>query len=77
MSSTSVNTERLRILLACARPLAARILELRIQFRGDDGQPDGEAVTAVTSLLTDKLKLALLGRNVEREWKNGQKRPRN
>lgn len=67
MSNTSLRAERLRILLACARPMAARILKLRVKFRATNGLPDNNAIAAVAALLRDKLKLAILGGEVESE----------
>lgn len=67
MSAESATTEGLQILLACARPMAARMLKLHVKFRTQNGWPEEEAVKAVSSLLTDRLKLALLGGEMEHD----------
>lgn len=65
MSATPVNPHRLRILIACARPIAARLLKLQITFRSSNTSPDKDAIASVISLLREKLKLAVIGSNVD------------
>jgi len=60
MNAGTAAPGHLRILFACARPLAARILKLRVRFQSDNGKPEKETVVAVASLLQEKLKLAIL-----------------
>lgn len=60
MSAIPVETDRLRILLACARPMATRILELEVTFPSDNSQPDESAVSAVFEVLREKLKLVIV-----------------
>lgn len=67
MSAVSVATDRLRMLLACARPMAARLLKLQVRFSTDNGQASQSSVTAAVSLLRDKLKLAVLGGEVDND----------
>ncbi len=58
MTQTAQAVKPLRVLLACARPLASKTLKLQIQF--EPGQ-DGSAFETVDSLLRNDLKLTILG----------------
>ena len=60
MIQTTPDVKKLRILLACARPMASRTLKLQVHFEPDQG---GSAAEDVEALLRDELKLTVLGAN--------------
>ncbi|MHC1730102.1 MAG: tetratricopeptide repeat protein [Syntrophobacteraceae bacterium] len=60
MTMPNVSSERFRILLACARPVAARTVKLKVKLVAGNAQQLSETRAAVTSFLEEKMMLAVL-----------------
>ncbi|MHC1730104.1 MAG: AAA family ATPase [Syntrophobacteraceae bacterium] len=65
MTVQNVPGERFRILLACARPMAARIVKLKVRLVANDVEKVRETHAALISLLEEKMKLAVLREEIE------------
>ena len=57
MNSPTVSTKRLRILVACARPMAAKLLKLNVKLRTENGRPAEKALADLFSCVQDHMKL--------------------
>lgn len=62
MNDTPATAKQLRILLACARPMAGRTLKVDVRLRSVD---NGPAAEVLDSLLRNRLKLTILEKTAE------------